>query len=318
MARVAASPNSLAETCALVMSAQRPTVARMNLESTSPDAVGAQTGTGYAPAFLHLVVPLPRAASDRDIVELDYTHFTVLLDRSRRLAAATAVNIDGSSLVDIERSDDWHLDARIPEEDQVGPALYRANDLDRGHLVRRRDPVWGEPTVARRANFDTFVYTNAAPQAAGFNQSKLLWSGLEDYILEHSNAYGVRLTVFTGPIFTAADPRYRGIHIPLAFWKVAAWVGETGALAATGYVLDQSAELSDIDLREAVRRADENDTVPPLGKFRTFQVPILDIETLTQLDLGPVTPADRLPLAALAPDGRSRWVPLTSVSDIAL
>lgn len=290
----------------------------MNLESTSPDALGGQTETAYASAFLHLVVPLPRAASDRDIVELEYTHFTVLLDRGRRLAAATAVNIDGSSLVDVERGNEWHLDARIAEEDQVGPALYRRNDLDRGHLVRRRDPVWGDPDVATRANFDTFVYTNAAPQAAGFNQSKLLWSGLEDYVLEHAGAYDLRLTVFTGPIFTTKDPRYRGIQIPLAFWKVTAWAAESGTLAATGYVLDQSAILSDIDLSEEVRGAKESGAVPPLGEFRTFQVPILDIETLTQLDLGPLTAADRLPLAALTPDGRSRWVRLTSMSDITL
>lgn len=75
--------------------------------------------------------------------------------------------------------------------------LYAGIDLDRGHLVRRRDPVWGDAAVAARANVDTFVYPNAAPQAAAFNQSRLLWNGLEDYVLEHARTHRRRLSVLT-------------------------------------------------------------------------------------------------------------------------
>jgi endonuclease G len=98
---------------------------------------------------------MPQAANASKLVQLNYTHFTVLLNRGRRSAAATAVNIDGARLVDVARGDDWHLDPRVPVEDQAGLDLYRDNDLDRGHLVRRRDPVWGSPAVADRANADT-------------------------------------------------------------------------------------------------------------------------------------------------------------------
>ncbi|AWB89031.1 DNA/RNA non-specific endonuclease [Salinibacterium hongtaonis] len=288
----------------------------MTAQSAQQSAQDAPADSGYSPDFLQAPVPLPRAGSDRDIIELDYTHFTVLLDRPRRLAAATAVNIDGAFLVDVERGDYWHLDERIPATDQAGPELYRGNDLDRGHLVRRRDPVWGEPDVAARANFDTFVYTNAAPQVAGFNQSQVLWSGLEDYVLEHARVWDLHLTVFTGPIFTAADPLYRGIQIPLAFWKVAAWVSEGDTLASTGYVLDQSAALREIELTQARPEAEDLRPVPPLGAFGTFQVPITDIEELTRLNLGPLARADRLPAAPPSVEGRSRWVPLRSHSDI--
>ncbi len=45
---------------------------------------------------------------------------------------------------------------------QCGDELYIDNDLDRGHLVRRRDPVWGNS--AEEANKDTFYFTNASPQ----------------------------------------------------------------------------------------------------------------------------------------------------------
>ncbi|MBF0671325.1 MAG: DNA/RNA non-specific endonuclease [Salinibacterium sp.] len=273
-------------------------------------------GDGYDPAFLASAVPLPQAVRERRLSELPYTHFTVLHDRDRRLAAATAVNIDGARLVDVPRADDWHLDTRIPAEEQAGPTLYRNNDLDRGHLVRRRDPVWGARDAAERANFDTFAYTNAAPQASGFNQSKLLWLGLEDHVLEHALAHSLRLTVFTGPVLADADPRYRGVQIPLAFWKVAAWSDAEGALAAAGFLLEQRAELDGVDLQEAFHRAERAESAPPLGPFRTFQVPIAEIEELTRLGLGPLARVDRLLLAGVAPKPGARRVRLNGPDDL--
>ena len=166
-------------------------------------------------------MPLPVPA--QTVRTLPSTHFTVLLDPARQLAAATAVNIDGAQLVNLERGDDWHLDPRVPVDEQAGPELYARNDLDRGHLVRRRDPVWGDLVVARKANFDTFAYPNAAPQASAFNQGELLWVGLEDHVLEYAREHGHRVSVFTGPVLADDDPVYRGVQIPRMFWKVAAW-----------------------------------------------------------------------------------------------
>jgi endonuclease G len=128
-------------------------------------------GSGYVRDFLGVPVPLPVPPASQVVRELAYTHFTVLLDPARRLAAATGMNIAGGKLRDVERADDWHIDRRVGVDEQAGEELYARNDLDRGHLVRRRDPVWSEPVVAAQANVDTFVYPNAAPQAAMFNQS---------------------------------------------------------------------------------------------------------------------------------------------------
>ena len=283
--------------------------------------------TGYDPDFLGVPAPLPAPAQAVD--ELPYTHFTVLLDPARRLAAATGVNIDGATLQDLDRTDDWHLDPRVPADAQTGEQVYANNDLDRGHLVRRRDPVWGPAEVASSANEQTFVYTNAAPQAAEFNQSKQLWAGLEDYVLDHARTYRQRLDVFTGPVFAADDPPYRGVQIPRRFYKVAAWATTTGSdqvsLAATGYVLDQTPELG--DLAAATTRALLAGGPPPLGPYRTYQVPIADIATLTGLDLGPLVRADRFPFPAPVPAGeltsaaavsQGRWVRLYDESDIQL
>ncbi|MBW0102356.1 DNA/RNA non-specific endonuclease [Pseudonocardia sp. KRD-291] len=245
-------------------------------------------------------------------VPLAYTHFSTLHRPDRRLAAATAVGIDGATLRSVERSDDWRLDERVPAGEQAGEDVYADNDLDRGHLVRRNDPVWGTPEEAERANTDTFHYTNAAPQAADFNQDHELWAGLEDYLLDNAGDNDRRLVVFTGPVLADDDPPYRGLALPLRFWKVAAFL-DGGALATTAYLLDQTPQVGDVTERA------EGDP-PPLGPFRTFQVPVARVGELTGLDLGPLVAADRLPApapGAPAPaeaDGRR----LSSYADIVL
>ncbi|WP_083259934.1 DNA/RNA non-specific endonuclease [Cellulosimicrobium cellulans] len=280
--------------------------------------------TGHDPGFLGVPVPLPCA--DRPLRELPSTHFTVLLDPARRLAAATAVDVDGARLRDVPRDDDWYLDPRVPASEQSGPELYARNDLDRGHLVRRRDPGWGSAEEARRADAETFAYPNAAPQAASFNQSRALWVGLEDHVLEHAEAWRLRIVVLTGPVLAPDDPVYRGVGIPRLYWKVVAWAADgraTGApaLAATAFVLDQSPQLDEVGLRAATAEALAADAAPPLGPYRTFQVRVADVAALTGLDLGPLPAADVLAPAGVAPSGvrdRGAWSELSAPGDVRL
>lgn len=262
---------------------------------------------GYDAEFLKVPVPLPAVVGGAEPVRLDYVHFTVLLDRTRRLARLTAVNVAGAELVDVERGDDWRLDDRIPAEWQAGPEVYSRNDLDRGHLVRRRDPVWGDD--ARRANSDTFHYTNAAPQASGFNQSEELWVGLEDHVLEYADANDLRISVFTAPVLGERDIPYRGIRIPLRFFKVAVWC-RGDELRAAGFVLDQSPVLD----RDEIDRGVTAERTPDLGPFRTFQVAVADIGALAGLDLGPLTEADVLGATLRA----QPWRELRTPEDILL
>ncbi|WP_221584776.1 DNA/RNA non-specific endonuclease [Microbacterium sp. G2-8] len=258
---------------------------------------------GYDPSFLATDVPLPSSAVDTR--ELDYPRFTVLLDPMRRFAVVTAVNIDGAALRSVPRTGSWRLDSRVAAEEQAGPEIYTHNDLDRGHLVRRLDPGWGDAEVARDATEATFVYTNAAPQAAAFNQSKELWLGLEDHVLEYAAATDQKVSVFTAPILADGDPAYRGIHIPLRFWKVAAWQGADG-VAAAGFILDQS-EL--VDTRQGVL------TVAPLGAYRTFQVPVADIAGQAGVDVGLLARSDVLAQESFR---TQQWRELTSRDDLVL
>jgi endonuclease G len=281
---------------------------------------------GYDPRFLAPgpLVPLPEPLDGTGVVVLPYTHFSIVQRPDRKLAAATVVAIDGASLVDIERSGDaWFLDPRLAADAQAGAELYARNDFDRGHLVRRRDPGWGPDAV--QANADTFSYANAAPQASRFNQSPELWLGLEDHVLAYARQWDQRLVVVSGPVFADDDPEYRGVRIPRRFYKIAAYLlpqpaeldpsQEVSVLASAGFVLDQT------PLVEGIVGSAQAQDVPELGGFRTFQVPVADIADLTQLDVGPLVAADRMPglvPAASAEGGVPLWHPVRRPADLLL
>jgi len=242
---------------------------------------------GYDAAFIEgLSVPLPRplARMRADVLPIDsadgrlnYQHFSVVLSKSRRMAMFVAVNIDGLKSKKIERANDvWALDGRVPIEAQIGEELYFDNDLDRGHLVRREDPNWGSHDEAETANQDTFHFTNCSPQMAAFNQKT--WLGLENYILNEARVSKDQISVFTGPIFGGRDPEYRGVRIPLAYWKVIAFVNDQGRPSATAFMIDQKRELKNLEAT--------------FGVYKTYQRSIRQVEELTDLDFGELSSFD--------------------------
>jgi endonuclease G, mitochondrial len=97
---------------------------------------------------------------------------------------------------------------------------------------------------------------------------------------------------------------------------------QEGALAATGYILDQTPLDDDLDAVLAAAAAEG--AVPPLGEFRTFQVPIADIAVLAGLDLDQLVLVDRLGAPVTGetppPPGRtsSTWKELGSLDDVEL
>jgi endonuclease G len=229
---------------------------------------------GYADDFLgRFAVPWPTVAeslaADAQPKRLDYTHFSITMSRARRLALYVGVNIDGGQHVDVVRSNDtWAYDGRLPTDAQIGEDLYTGNGLDRGHLVRRQDPNWGDE--AKTANLDTFHFTNCSPQMSGFNQKT--WLELEDYILDNTQRWKARATVFTGPVFGDDDRVYRGVKIPKAFWKVVAYLSDDGKPSASAYMIDQNRELGQLEL--------------VFGQLRTYQRSVIQIEGLTGIRFG--------------------------------
>lgn len=262
-----------------------------------PGTQGYDGPQGYDPGFLGdaFVVPLPRlsdaheaslaAVKGRADGELQYTHFSIKMCGERKIAFYTAVNIDGERMFGFPRERDrWFADARLADTgQQTDEALYDRNRLDRGHLVRRLDPGWGDSRAeAEQAVEHTFFFTNCSPQHSRLNQGA--WLSLEDYVLRNAATHRLRVSVFTGPVFGGGDRTYRGVRLPEEFWKVVVIVNRfTGRLSATGYVLSQADYLGDLEF--------------VYGDVRTYQVPVRQIEDKTGIGFGELAGHD--PLAVL-------------------
>jgi len=76
--------------------------------------------------------------------------------RGLQFSAERALLVSGSMialatvcLVKSFLADDFRLDPRLPADAQTGEDVYAGNDLDRGHLARRSDLLWGTLDDAR-------------------------------------------------------------------------------------------------------------------------------------------------------------------------
>lgn len=259
------------------------------LETTELPLEWYAASQGYDPDFLGLQIDLPLVseALRQDTVqlldgsghELRYVNFSVVMCQSRQLAFFAAVNIDGAQLQSIPRGRDaWYFDSRVDRGSQMDPRVYGHPDLDRGHLVRRLDPVWG--TAAEEANEDTFHFTNCAPQHRSLNRTT--WLGLEDYVLRNTDLHDLRVTVFTGPVFRPDDTLYLDeFPVPAEFWKVVVATKQDGQLSATAYLQSQRDLISDLESFS-------------FGEYKTFQVPVSHLESLTGLSFGSLRQHDPL------------------------
>ncbi len=208
----------------------------------------------------------------------------------------TAVNIDGSSLrEDIDRGK-WDSDPVVGAGNQCGESLYKNNIIDKGHMVRRRDVVWGDKSIAAKANQETFYYTNAAPQHAGLNQQK--WLDLENWLLQRADRNQQKLSVFTAPVFSDNDITYRGTKIPGQFFKIVVLQRESDhQVAAAAFMMSQEDLLKNLDKQKQPNSGQKRtDEIVPTEEVAPFQVTVEQIEKLTGLDFGGLKSIDAFAL----------------------
>jgi endonuclease G, mitochondrial len=284
---------------------------------------------GYDPEFLGVEIPLPEVdaahrgdlftvANYKEFLEsarnvpkvdidgladdapfrVDYHHYSLVTNRALRMAMFTASNVDYSEEARQDPrpraafgGESWRVDPRVPKQYQlVNADIYApAQNLDRGHLVRREDSAWGAPGLDTEfANADTYHWTNCTPQHELFNQEtpdgeeyrgrKGIWGEFEAQLQQELMNGGGQATILSGPVLYSGTRTMdfgRGeVVYPLKFWKVVVVPKSTArrpGLAAYGFVFDQSRVIREfglgvetLELRKFARQA------KPLGEIEAL------------------------------------------------
>lgn len=272
-----------------------------------------RSSMGFAQDFLSFHIDLPKLGSankqnafiKNGSEVINYTHYSLALNKVRRFAIWVGWNIDGGTIFFLSRKGiPFVFDPGIPVEFQVGEKLYVGNRLDRGHIARRADLLWGNLSEARKANKDSFFFTNIAPHMDDFNQSGQggLWGRLEDAVFDDADVEDLKVSLFGGPVFREDDREFRGVKLPKEFWKVIAFV-EGEKLKAKGFLLTQN--LDPLELID-------------LDQFKVYQVALTEIERRCGLtfstSLNAVDSVGRR--LRRQPIALSRRKPLASLEDI--
>ena len=243
---------------------------------------------GYQTSFLGAQHPIalprftPRLARSvlyqeglRDKAFADYATYTLAMHQGFRAPLFAALNIHRESDPGTSRKDDWRIDERVGEVNQLGPDYYSNNPWDRGHVAMREAAAWGKTKRdAQLADDDTFYYTNAALQHKNFNRDE--WVELEKWVLEFAENEATRVTEFSGPIFgdfmrTIRPAGRPAAFVPSAFFKVMAFLDKTGKLAVRAFIVMQDeASLADMSGRKRYNN-------------QIYQVSVAEVEARTGL-----------------------------------
>ena len=261
---------------------------------------------GYQSRFLgskfSIPFPQPEKKIKKYIAKVDstnsllfkYYHYTTIFHSVRKMPVISGINIDGNPKLRLDttpRRDVWLRDTRLDFDVQLEDKYYKGSGFDKGHMSRREDANWGSTPEEARRNADlTCMYTNACTQVPKINQisRKGLWGLLENIVLEKGaiaeTGKTAKISVFSGPVFKDDDPFFRGVQVPMDFYKIVLWLTDAGALKATAFKLSQVALLSHIDFEQL--NLDQN------LQFKEYQCSIKSLQKETHIDFSRLTQYD--------------------------
>ncbi|KAB1155309.1 trypsin-like serine protease [Tenacibaculum aiptasiae] len=253
---------------------------------------------GYRSDFLgsnfRVAIPKPLKTIKNQIAKisgtnayiLKYYKFSVIFNALNKMPLISCINVDGDEdkRKDFtDRYDRWIRDNRIDFDCQLDNKFYTKSGFDRGHMSRREDANWGEtPSEAKRNADLTCVHTNACPQVPELNRSNRggIWGKLEKLVLEYGakkeNGKTGKISVFNGPIFKNTDPIYKGVKIPMEYFKIVIWLSDNDEIKATAFKLSQADLVGNIDFEDLGIDQDV--------KFKEYQCSLSELQKLTNID----------------------------------
>lgn len=156
---------------------------------------------------------------------LDKTFFVICYNPSSKIPVwvgytLTADDLRGTT----KRTDDFHHDTTIPQNERSELADYAKSGYDRGHMAPAGDFV-----RSKKAMSTSFLLSNMAPQRHGLNAGR--WEGLESAVRDLARSRGT-VWLFTGPIFIGNKPIKEigpdKVDVPTHFYKVILCVRPNG------------------------------------------------------------------------------------------
>lgn len=193
----------------------------------------------------------------REGVYSDHIHFSIVMNEDKRSLVYSAFNLDQAQLAENTAGlgeQRWQFDPNVSAQAQLDNDYYKDRDgpdgtriynpYDRGHMVMRKNAMWG-PTrdAVDRAGKATYIYSNASLQHENLNRDE--WVTLETEVVQQLKlAPEQKLTIFTGPIYGHLD---RSVHIsardsarvPSGFFKVICFKRGSGDLGVLTFVIYQ-------------------------------------------------------------------------------
>lgn len=137
-------------------------------------------------------------AAERDIRMLQNEGFTIGYDRARQEAAWVAYRVQSIGRFEHMPRPSFQADPRLDRKPATGK--YAGSDFDRGHLA----PNYAiSQLYGRRAQRETFYYSNVMPQRQRLNQ--LVWQRLEEIETDHVARRVGTLWVVLGPVPSDRD-----------------------------------------------------------------------------------------------------------------
>jgi len=237
---------------------------------------------------------------------LDYTYYSVIQNKSRRVPIVSASNIYRIKFEKADRSGTFKKDSRIKKNEQLTTKDYtlfntiKAATIEKGHMTKREDVQWdleGNKEEAKNAAISTFFYPNAAPQHDSLNNG--IWKYLENSVIIKGRVpEPAKVSVFTGPVLDELDPEFKvRLHdgsifkIPVLFWKIIYYLKDDGDLYRAGFLMGQINPLRRDDLINEISfrdfgLAEKKSSLKPFLEFKedeNYQVPVSLIEELTKL-----------------------------------
>lgn len=176
----------------------------------------------------------------------------------------------------LERVNNFHPDARLPNSIQAELADYSHSPYDRGHLAPNGD------MATTTQQYDSFSLANIVPQDPTLNRN--LWKNLETttrYLtIKHGQTYVITGVVFKGNAIKQLNKR---ILIPTHLYK-AIYIPSLQQAGVYYSPNDDSQRVEVISLNELSKRTgiDLFPSLPPLTKATALPVPTSNVTRPTQ------------------------------------